>query len=351
MATVTAIPLVSSQRKPGWIYNKRWDLTYLILSAALVPVPLLFAAFAEASGLMPRSTAIDIVNILVAGLIGGPHLYSTFTLTYLNRSFVKQHPIYTASSIFIPAFVIYMGIYHYRYLILTFFTWASLHVLHQIIYIVDCYRERRGLQEPLWSRLTDYGVVLTALYPIGFYKLAHGQFKVAGTVLPYPRILEPLHLPELAALAFGFFILTWIAKTAVEIWTGQVSYPKTLLIGITAIVAFFVPLARNMDVSLQGFNTWHSFQYMFLFWLINRLRFERGEIDNSLVRKLVSPPSMLPYYLFFLGITGFVVLIVLFVRAVTPLGADQSYFIVVLSTLLVHYYFDHYLFTRTDLVR
>jgi hypothetical protein len=58
-----------------------------------------------------------------------------------------------------------------------------------------------------------------------------------------------------------------------------------------------------------------------------------------------------PYYLCFLAATGVLVGITLFVRAVSGLAADQSYFIVVLSVLLVHYYYDHYLFTGTELVR
>jgi hypothetical protein len=44
------------------------------------------------------------------------------------------------------------------------------------------------------------------------------------------------------------------------------------------------------------------------------------------------------------------VILTVIVRAVTPLSADQSYFIVVLSILLMHYYFDHFLFTRADML-
>ncbi len=42
----------------------------------------------------------------------------------------------------LPAVVVYLGVYHYTFLITFFFTWASLHVLHQIIYLTDCYRAR-----------------------------------------------------------------------------------------------------------------------------------------------------------------------------------------------------------------
>jgi hypothetical protein len=44
------------------------------------------------------------------------------------------------------------------------------------------------------------------------------------------------------------------------------------------------------------------------------------------------------------------VLLTVLVRAVTPLAADQSYFVVVLSVLLMHYYFDHFLFTQPKFI-
>jgi hypothetical protein len=128
------------------------------------------------------------------------------------------------------------------------------------------------------------------------------------------------------------------------------SVPKTLLIGITTLVSFCLPLGSNLDVLFQGYNTWHSFQYLFLLWLINRLRAQHGGIDSPLVRKLVRRDSMGLYYLCFVGATGVLVLLTVLVRAVTPLAADQSYFVVVLSVLLMHYYFDHFLFTQPKFI-
>jgi hypothetical protein len=59
---------------------------------------------------------------------------------------------------------------------------------------------------------------------------------------------------------------------------------------------------------------------------------------------------MSAYYLCFLGATGVMVVLTLLVRAATPLSADQSYFVVVLSVLLMHYYFDHFLFSHPRMV-
>ncbi len=350
MGTATA-PALGLERESGWIYRRNWDLTFLIFSAALVPMPFACAWLAERVAGMTPAHAIELVNIVVATLIGGPHLFSTFTLTLLNRPFLRRHPYYAAAAVAIPVAVVYAGVYQYALLIQVFFAWASLHVLHQIIYISDCYRARKNPRDPLASRLIDYGLILTGLYPLGIYKMAAGEFRVGGVVLAYPDWARGLHLPEAAGAVFAAFLLAWIVKTIRESRAGVLSIPKTMLIGITTVVSFLLPLGSNLDVLFQGYNTWHSFQYLFLFWLLNRLRYLRGEIESPLVRAAVRSESVTPYYLWFLAATGVLVGITMIVRLVSGLSPDQSYFIVVLSVLLVHYYYDHYLFTGTELVR
>lgn len=347
---MAAYALAPTVREPGWIYNRSWDLTLIIFSAVLVPLPFLIAWFAEATGLMTQTQAIDAINIIVAGLVGGPHLFSTITYTFLDRNFRQQHRVYSKLAFLIPIGVIYLGMYQYRLLITFFFTWASLHVLHQVMYLADCYRERAGHKDERWSQYLDYGVILTGLYPIGIYKISLGQFKVGGTALPYPDFLKALPLAQTVGAVFGILLLAWIVKTVREFREGRGSVPKTLLIGITTVVSFCLPLGSNLDVLFQGYNTWHSFQYLFLLWLLNRLRDQRGELEDGFVRRLVRRKGMGAYYLCFLAATVVLTLITLIVRAVTSMPADQSYFIVILCVLLMHYYFDHFLFTQPRMV-
>jgi hypothetical protein len=350
MAAVAQAPVLLSQREPGWIYKASWDLPLLIFSALLVPLPFLAAWAAQASGWLKPQQSVDAVNIAVAALVGGPHLFSTVTYSLLDGGFRSRYPRYAALAVLLPVGVVWLGIYHYTFLITFFFSWASLHVLHQIIYLTDCYRERTPAGEPVWSKLVDYGLILTGLYPIGIYKLSLRQFYVGGVVLPYPDWLRALPLPQIAGVIFGLFLVAWLGKTALEFHNGSVSVPKTLLIAITTLVSFFLPMGSNLDVLFQGYNTWHSFQYLFLLWLINRLREQRGELEDGLIRRLVRRGSMKVYYACFVGATACLVLLTVVVRAVTPLKADQSYFVVVLSVLLVHYYFDHFLFSQPEMI-
>jgi hypothetical protein len=350
MAAATQAPGLLSQRETGWIYKASWDLPLLIFSAILVPLPFLVAWAAQFSGWLKPQQAIDAINIAVAALVGGPHLFSTVTFTLLDGRFRSKHPRYASLALLLPIAVIWLGVYHYTFLITFFFSWASLHVLHQIIYLTDCYRARTPVREPSWSRMVDYGLILTALYPIGIYKLSLRQFYVGGVVLPYPDWLRALPLPQVAGVIFGAFLVAWLGKTAQEFREGRGSVPKTLLISITTMVSFCLPMGSNLDVLFQGYNTWHSFQYLFLLWLINRLRDQRGELEDGLVRRLVRRNSMGAYYTCFLAATGAMVILTMLVRAATPLSADQSYFVVVLSVLLVHYYFDHFLFAHPQMI-
>jgi hypothetical protein len=350
MAAVAGAPTLLVGREPGWIYKPSWDLSLIIFSAVLVPFPFLVAWIAQATGWMSPVGAINLINISVALLIGGPHLFSTITYTLLDGKFRSRHRAYVAMAFILPVIVIVLGVYYYTVLITFFFTWASLHVLHQIIYLTDCYRNRTPAREGKWSRLIDYGLVLSGLYPIGLYKMSLRLFYVGGVVLPYPDFLRPLHLPVLAGVVFFALLIAWIVKTVAEFREGRGSVPKTLLISVTTVVSFCLPMGSNLDVLFQGYNTWHSFQYLFLLWLINRLRDQRGEISSPLVRRLVRSKSMVPYYLCFLAATGVIVLITMLVRAVTTLKPDQSYFVVVLSVLLMHYYFDHFLFSHPRMI-
>ena len=351
MAAIAGATTFVSGREPGWLYKPSWDLPLLIFSAAvLVPLPFAVAWLAQLSGWMSQRQAIDLINITVAALIGGPHLFSTITFTFLDGRFRARHRWYAGLAFLLPVAVIYFGIYQYTLLVTFFFSWASLHVLHQIIYLTDCYRSRSGWAEERWSRYVDYGLILTGLYPIGLYKLSMRQFAVGGVVLPYPDWVRALPLPQLAGVIFAGFLIAWLVKTVREFREGHGSLPKTLLIGVTTVVSFCLPLGSNLDVLFQGYNTWHSFQYLFLLWLINRLRDQRGEIENGFVKRLVRRDNMAAYYACFLAATGVLVLITLAVRAVTPMKADQSYFVVVLCVLLMHYYFDHFLFSHPQLV-
>ena len=289
-----------------WLNNRTWDLTFISLSAVLVLLP--FAAYEIFKYLLAidavRTTfgvtpgdVLDVsrntVNGLIALFIGGPHMYSTYTRTFLDGDFRKHHLFFLLGSLVLPFFVVYLGVINFQLLITLFFFWASVHILHQMAYIIDCYNKKNAKPISLPSRILDYVVVFSSLYPIGVWRMVNDDFKIGQIKIMFPEALTIQSNPNLAwgiflfvVMVFGISLTLWIARTYREYVRGELHVPKALLMGLTIVVSFFIPAYHELDVAFQGFNTWHSFQYLGLTYYINRLRHERGEIGTKFIDRM-----------------------------------------------------------------
>jgi hypothetical protein len=335
-----------------WLRSPQWDLTWISLSALLMVMPY-FAYFTGQWVGLDANDARNAVNYIVAFCIGGPHMYATYTRTLMEPTFRKRYWTIIPMAVIIPAIVVYAAIFHFIYLLTFFFFWASVHVLHQITFIVGCYRERDSNPAPRWHTWVDYAVVLTALYPMAMYRFVNSSFVIGKNTLYFPDALKVDVVWWLATAVFSLSFVLYISKTVWEFKNGTANIPKTILIGVTVLATFFTPFFNELDVAFQGLNTWHSFQYLGLTWYINRLRYERGEISRPMVRKLAAPGKWWKYYGFVvsLSITGIVMIWGLNeTAAYHGLDQDQTYYMIILCFLLTHYYHDHILFTKPEAV-
>lgn len=373
---LSATPSSTTRTGPQslWLKDARWDLTFISLSAALVALPfgayLLFqwalsiAAVRELCGVAPEQVpdiSRNAVNALIALFIGGPHMYATFTRTTLDRQFRRAHWGYLSASLLIPTFVITVGVMHFTLLITCFFFWASVHIMHQIAYIIDSYNHRDARPISLPDRVLDYTVVFSSLYPLGVLRMVQDEFQIGNIKLLFPPFLMIKHNPTLGWLAFGAVtavfavsLLLWTARTWREFRAGTLHTPKALLMGLTIVVAFFIPTYHELDVAFQGFNTWHSFQYLGLTLYINQLRRQKSGIETPFLHLLAEPGKGWRFYLFNVGCavpTVALIALLLLNREWLGFGFDQCYYIVVLSVLLIHYYHDHILFTDTGALK
>ena len=114
--------------------------------------------------------------------------------------------------------------------------------------------------------------------------------------------------------------------------------------GLTIGVALVITRLPELSVAFQGFNAWHSFQYLGLTFLIIQQDNDAGEVGAGFIRKMARPGQFLRYYGFNLGVTGGAVVLILVLTKLLALPAEPSYYAVVLSFLLVHYAHDHVLF-------
>jgi len=141
-----------------------------------------------------------------------------------------------------------------------------------------------------------------------------------------------------------------VNKSVGEAREGRLNYTKTLFIVLTVGASFIIPAFNQLDVAFQGMNTWHSFQYLAIVWLLNRQRKERGTISSAAVNRLSGSENTLRFYATLVGITALAGGLVLVLRLTTSLATEQCYYMVVLGSLLIHYYFDTFLFTRAGVV-
>lgn len=357
-----------------WLRDRRWDLVFISLSVIMVAFPYLayLGLLSVGPSLNPLAARLgtnvddfsrNVINGLVALVVGGPHMYATFSRTAMDTNFARKNPWFLRSSLLIPAVVVTLAVINLPLLLTVFFFWASIHVLHQIVYITELYNQKKASGLSLISRVSDYAVILTCLYPLAAWKISIGEFKIGTSdISGVVASIVPLGpwMVWLAGAAFGAALLLWIGKTVVEARQGVVHWPKTIFIGLTVVASFFVPALGNLDTAFQGMNVWHSFQYLALTWMINNLRWQRGELEKSpFVKRLSGDGSTRSYYLFNIGLTiadvGLAAVIFLVMRYVFGMAFDfafdRAYYIAVLSFLWIHYYHDHYLFTQPQVIR
>jgi hypothetical protein len=367
MAVTTANVFSSapSQSKSNlWLKDRRWDLTYVIFSVFVVPLPYIFYLLGVRFG-MDEDVARNIINGFVAVAVGGPHMMSTFLRTSLDGDFKKRYPMLIRSSIIIPIIVVALAFLNLDLLLTIFFFWAMLHVLHQVTYVTELYnhKERKITGRgpiTLSSRLIDLALIFTCLFPMAAYKISQGSFAIGTNDLTavIPEVFQNAWFFQAATGVFLIALVAYVIKTVMEWRNGTINWPKTIFISLS--VAVFFPLAAfsNLDTAFQGANTWHSFQYLPITFYIIKLRQDAGALNNApLVSRFSKGKSYRGLYLLSALLLGgslavFVIVYAL-AGAIIP-GIDPNrhfdiaYYTAILSFLWIHYYHDHFLFTNFE---
>jgi len=364
---------------PSWLNSRHWDLTFISLSVVLVIVP--YLAYLGLTQLQPLLSPMaanfgttvgdlsrNIVNGTIALLIGGPHMYATFTRTTLDADYRARHPRIVWTSLAIPVVVLSLAIINLQLLLTLFFFWASIHVLHQIVYITELYNHKRSDSTMTkLARGADYFVILTSLYPIAAHKISIGEFAIGlnnlsdtvATVLGFAGLSLGPWMVWMSGGLFATALVLWLGKTVWEYQQDTLNWPKTLFIGLTVTASFWVPILPNLDTAFQGMNLWHSLQYLALTYYLNTLRQQRGELENKpFLKRMSEDGSARRYYVFNIGLTvadvGLAVVFFFIMRWVFnttfDFAFDRAYYMAVLSFLWIHYYHDHFLFTEPEVI-
>ena len=327
-----------------WIYNRKFDLVFLTLSGALVFLPYLSYGLLQRLG-ASTATASLIIGLAVTLLVGGPHMYSTYLRTALEPRFRARYGFLAyLPMLVIPVLVILGAVYAFLLLLTFFFFWASIHVTHQAQWISETYRRKAaGKVSPL-DRLLDGAVILGALYTVAMYKFVEGRFALGSNPLLFPEFLRHRIVAVAFTVGFAALFLFYVVRTLAEIRRGEASVPRLLFMAFTVALAFVIPIFDNLDVAFQGFNTWHSLQYLALTWFILSRNAAHGDMGGRVTRQLAGAGKTGRFYGAMVGATLVSGGLYLVLWRGLGFPQDKSYYVVVLSFLLIHYFYDHFLF-------
>lgn len=327
-----------------WIRSARFDLIFLTLSGVLVFLPYLSYGLLHRLG-ATEETAGLIVGLAVTLLVGGPHMYSTYLRTALEPRFRQRFGVLAyLPLVVIPTIVVLGSLYAFLLLLTGFFFWASVHVTHQAQYISETYRRRSSRRISPIDRWLDGAVILGALYTMAMYKFVQGRFALGSSTLLFPEWLKHLWVAYAFTVGFAALFLYYVGRTLGEIRRGESSWPRLIFMAATVALAFVIPLFQNLDIAFQGFNTWHSLQYLALTWFILTRKAERGEIGSDFVRRLAGVSKTGTFYVAMVGATVIAGAVYFVLWKGFGMPQDRAYYVVVLSFLLIHYFYDHILF-------
>jgi hypothetical protein len=341
---VSGATVSSGTNESLWIRSRKFDLVFLTLSGILVFLPYLSYGLLQRLG-ASDGTASLIVGLTVTLLVGGPHMYSTYLRTALEPRFRARYGLLAyLPLLLIPTLVILGAMHAFLLLITAFFFWASLHVTQQAQWIAETYRRKATGRVSVVDRLLDGAVILGALYTMAMYKFVAGRFALGDSTLLFPEFLKRREIAVAFTVGFAALFLFYVFRTAAEIRRGEASVPRLLFMAFTVGLAFIIPIFDNLDVAFQGFNTWHSLQYLALTWFILSRNAERGAIGSSLAQKLAGTEKTGRFYAAMILATVMAGVIYLVLWKGLGFPQDKSYYVVVLSFLLIHYFYDHFLF-------
>jgi hypothetical protein len=373
-ATTANILGASEQTSQLWLRDRKWDLIFITFSVIVVPLPYVFYLLGVRLGIA-EDVSRNAVNGFVAIAIGGPHMMSTFLRTGLDDNFNKRYPMLVRSSVIIPVVVVSLAFLNLNLLLTVFFFWASIHVLHQVTYIVELYNHkehgfvRRGSAVTLQARMIDYAIIFTCLFPMAAYQISKGSFDIGTNDLTsvIPGFFQATWFFVLMSSVFAVSLVAYIFKTYQEFQGGYLNIPKTVFIVFTVIVAFSLPALPNLDTAFQGLNTWHSFQYLAVTFYIIKIKQHYGLLDKNapLVARFSKGKDSRGLYalsaIMLIGSVAIFIVVYAMAHIIEPGTIDISdttalanwrfdvaYYTSVLSFLWIHYYHDHFLFTEFE---
>jgi hypothetical protein len=303
----------SATLSANWIINRPMDLTWFI-GAALSGYALFF---------MHAALGWDMVRIwfLWVVFLDSPHLFGTFSRTYLDRrEFQQRKKLLTWSLLWFlagPAMILLgyglfeLGVHRYQMpwnLLLIFFgLWAYWHVVRQHYGFMRLYQKKNADTHPIDARLDGALLYAGLLLPFLVYINRHPETRAeVGLSAPLPaypplpaagRLMAPFDLSYLTAFSWehwiavisaaiiGVLAIAFLVRQTVRIRHGDgINGPKILfmlaVVPLHVYVCFSTAVLTAPLLAFGAFVTiFHDFQYHAIVYFYHRNRFHRPEVD------------------------------------------------------------------------
>ena len=340
MATVTApaSDTAPSRAPRPWMVSPGFDLFFFIGSSLAVLLPWIAVTHYGVRSL----TILSVVAIVS----NGPHLISTWTRIYFDRSERFQRPVvYWVVPLVITTIVTTFtlrGGATLHFLRTVLFYWAVWHFLSQNWGIVRIYQRKSGEADLPIARLERLILWLGALWPMAM-RLHTGPMTVFGSPVAHP------HLPAWVSHALGAALIVaaiaYLAMRVTHYASGRrIDIMRPLFLAASTL-AFYVPfvLIRNGTAAFATAALWHGLQYIAIVWFYNRNKWKGGVARQAPVVSWLSQPGRTPlYFLFLLAVAGVVYALLRTASAIT-LNMEIWSTIVWTSLTFSHYWVDGFI--------
>ncbi len=260
MSSVTLNLPVPKVRPNPWIISPANDLTWFICSA--------LAGYATIL-LFKLGVPLTPVLLTFIFLIDGPHVWSTMTRTYLDKSERKKRRNQLLA--IVPLFLVGPTIWSLGYSGLFFmlaYGWAYFHHAKQEYGFLMLYKAKQKERNPIDMKLDRHFVMVSLILPYLWYlEAAHDLTARSALIKTFVGVVFS---------AYGLLTFVYVARQIQKYIRGElINGPKLALLAVSVSLqwyAFGFAIHHPFGILAAAIpiNTFHALQYQRLMWFHNR---------------------------------------------------------------------------------
>lgn len=296
-------------QQPGWLSSARFDLVFVVATAAVGIAAALTGHFHPA--------AFGAILFADLWLLGYHHVIATFTrLSFDSESFQRYRPLITWLPLGVVLGVLVMAVGIGAWTLPTVYLyWQWWHYTRQSYGVAQMYR----LKTP--QKADNGREMKAALYLLPLAGILYRSYQDPGEFLGMELRVVPVPLMAVqAAGAAAAVSIAWWAGKQFRAWrTGELPLAYNLyMLSHLAVFAVGYLVIPSVDYGWLAINIWHNAQYMLVVWLFNRNRFKTGvSHDHRWLSTLSQPQNVAKYFgvtfaltvIVYMGLNGFLFLI------------------------------------------